>query len=283
MAVIINTNMAALTARKNLEVSQAHLATSIARLSSGLRITRAADDAAGLAISENLGAQVRGLGQASRNAANGISVVATAEGALNEIGNLLSRMRELAVQSSSGDLDTTGRSNLNSEYTQLLAEIKRISDSTTFNGTSLLSGASTATFNFQIGINSGSNNILTVTISAADTTVIGGVTGSAISQTVISDRVSAMSSLQNIDSAISTVSSIRGTLGAMQNRLESIIRNLAVSIENTTAANSRIRDVDVAEETAAYTKNQILVQAGVSVLAQANQQPAMALSLLGGR
>lgn len=281
MAVIINTNMAALTARKNLEVSQGNLATSIARLSSGLRITRAADDAAGLAISENLGAQVRGLAQASRNAANGISVVATAEGALNEIGNLLSRMRELAVQSASGDLDGTGRTNLNAEYTQLLAEIKRISDSTTFNGTTLLSGSASAVFNFQIGINSGSNNVLTVTISAADTTVIGGANG--ISGTVISDRVSAMSSLANIDSAISTVTSIRGSLGAMQNRLESIIRNLSVNIENTTAANSRIRDVDVAEETASYTKNQILVQAGVSVLAQANQQPALALSLLGGR
>jgi flagellin len=283
MAVIINTNMAALNARKNLEISQNNLATSIARLSSGLRITRAADDAAGLAISENLGAQVRGLSQASRNAANGISVVATAEGALNEINNILARMRELAVQSASGDLDTSSRGNLNSEYTQLLAEIKRISDDTKFNGTTLLSGTSTAVFNFQIGINSGANNQLTVTISASDTTVIGGPTGTALSQTVISDRISAMSSLNNIDSAISTITSIRGTLGAMQNRLESIIRNLSVSIENTTAANSRIRDVDVAEETATYTKNQILVQAGVSVLAQANQQPAIALTLLGGR
>ena len=280
MAVTINSNLAALTARKNLEVSQNNLATSIARLSSGMRITRASDDAAGLAISEKLNAQVRGFAQASRNAANGISVVATAEGALNETTNILTRMRELSVQASSGDLGAGERGNLNSEYQALLSEIDRISTATKFNGASLLDG-STASIKFQIGINSGSDNVISVAFSAVNTSGLGGAAGT-ISGTSIAgtDGETAMAQLSKIDSAIGQVTTLRGTFGAMQNRLESVIRNLAVTIENTTAANSRIRDVDVAEETASYTKNQILVQAGVSVLAQANQQPSIALSLL---
>lgn len=281
MAVIINSNLAALTARKNLETSQSQLSTSIARLSSGLRITRASDDAAGLAISEKLSAQIRGLSQASRNAANGISVVATAEGALNEVTNLLARQRELAVQAASGDLGTSERANLDQEYQQLMSEIDRIATSTKFNGQALFSAGGTTSFSFQIGINSGSDNVLTVTVSKTDVSGLGGTAGS-LSGTNITAASSAQAVLAKIDSAITSVTSNRGTLGAMQNRLESVIRNLSVSIENTTAANSRIRDVDVAEETAAYTKNQILVQAGVSVLAQANQQPSIALSLLGG-
>lgn len=281
MAVIINSNLAALTARKNLETSQSQLSTSIARLSSGLRITRASDDAAGLAISEKLSAQIRGLSQASRNAANGISVVATAEGALNEVTNLLARQRELAVQAASGDLGSAERANLDQEYQQLMSEIDRIATSTKFNGQALFSAGGTTSFSFQIGINSGSDNVLTVTVSKTDVSGLGGAAGS-LSGTNITAADSAQAVLAKIDSAITSVTSNRGTLGAMQNRLESVIRNLSVSIENTTAANSRIRDVDVAEETAAYTKNQILVQAGVSVLAQANQQPSIALSLLGG-
>lgn len=281
MAVIINSNLAALTARKNLETSQSQLSTSIARLSSGLRITRASDDAAGLAISEKLSAQIRGLSQASRNAANGISVVATAEGALNEVTNLLARQRELAVQAASGDLGSAERANLDQEYQQLMSEIDRIATSTKFNGQALFSAGGTTSFSFQIGINSGSDNVLTVTVSKTDVSGLGGTAGS-LSGTNITAASSAQAVLAKIDSAITSVTSNRGTLGAMQNRLESVIRNLSVSIENTTAANSRIRDVDVAEETAAYTKNQILVQAGVSVLAQANQQPSIALSLLGG-
>jgi flagellin len=278
MAVVINSNLAALTARKNLEVSQSNLATSIARLSSGMRITRASDDAAGLAISEKLNAQIRGFAQASRNAANGISVVATAEGALNEVTNILTRMRELAVQASSGDLGSGERANLDSEYQQLLTEIDRISNATKFNGANLLSGTGSSTITFQIGINSGSDNVISVTFSGVNTAGLGGT--NKISGTAITTADSAMLQLDKIDSAISQVTTIRGSFGAMQNRLESVIRNLAVTIENTTAANSRIRDVDVAEETASYTKNQILVQAGVSVLAQANQQPSIALSLL---
>ncbi|GAB4247573.1 MAG: flagellin [Deltaproteobacteria bacterium] len=278
MAVTINSNLAALTARKNLDVSQSNLATSIARLSSGMRITRASDDAAGLAISEKLNAQIRGFAQASRNAANGISVVATAEGALNEVTNILTRMRELAVQASSGDLGDGERSNLDSEYQQLLTEIDRISNATKFNGANLLSGTGSSSITFQIGINSGSDNVISVTFSGVNTAGLGGT--NKISGTAITTADSAMVQLEKIDSAISQVTTIRGSFGAMQNRLESVIRNLAVTIENTTAANSRIRDVDVAEETASYTKNQILVQAGVSVLAQANQQPSIALSLL---
>jgi len=280
MAITINSNLAALTARKNLEVSQSNLATSIARLSSGMRITRASDDAAGLAISEKLNAQVRGFAQASRNAANGISVVATAEGALNETTNILTRMRELAVQAASGDLGSGERDNLNSEYGQLLTEIDRISTATKFNGANLLDGT-TSSIKFQIGINSGADNVISVSFSAVNTSGLGGASGT-ISGTSIAgtDGESAMAQLAKIDSAIGQVTTLRGTFGAMQNRLESVIRNLAVTIENTTAANSRIRDVDVAEETANYTKNQILVQAGVSVLAQANQQPSIALSFL---
>ncbi|HEY3489987.1 MAG TPA: flagellin [Candidatus Deferrimicrobiaceae bacterium] len=271
MAVVINSNLAALTARKNLEVSQASLSTSIARLSSGMRITKAADDAAGLAISEKLGAQIRGLGQASRNAANGISVVATAEGAMVEITNSLSRMRELAVQSSSGDIGDTERTNLNAEFSALTAEIGRISDSTKFNGQALLTGT-VSSISLQIG--TGSSEQLGVGLSTVTTGTL------SISAANISTAASAQAVLTTIDTAISSVTTARGSLGALQNRLESVIRNLSVSIENTTAANSRIRDVDVAEETANYTRNQILVQAGVSVLSQANQQPSIALSLL---
>lgn len=282
MAVIINSNLAALTARKNLETSQSALSSSIARLSSGMRITKAADDAAGLAISEKLGAQVRGLSQASRNAANGISVVATAEGALGEVTNMLTRMRELSVQAASGDLGTDERKNLNQEYQQLLQEIDRIANTTKFNGQSLFSAGGSTSFSFQIGINSGANDVMAVTIGATDASGLaaaGGSTGT-LSGSDITTANSAQAQLDKLDKAITAVTSNRGTLGALQNRLESVIRNLSVSIENTTAANSRIRDVDVAEETAAYTKNQILVQAGVSVLSQANQQPSIALSLL---
>ena len=275
MAVVINSNLAALTARKNLEMSQANLSTSIARLSSGMRITKAADDAAGLAISEKLSANIRGLAQSSRNASNGISMVATAEGAMVEITNSLSRMRELAVQASSGDLGSTERGNLDSEFQQLGKEIDRIAASTSFNGTSLLQA--TSSISVQIGINNvASNDRLDISFTGLNTTslslntaAISGATGAA-----------AQGVLGTIDAAIASVTTARGTLGAMQNRLESVIRNLSVSIENTTAANSRIRDVDVAEETASYTKNQILVQAGVSVLSQANQAPSIALSLL---
>lgn len=282
MAVIINTNLAALVARKNLEISQSTLATSIARLSSGSRITKAADDAAGLAISEKLTAQIRGLSQASRNAANGISVISTAEGALVEVTNSLIRMRELSVQAASGDLGSSERDNLNSEYSQLLGEIDCIAQSTKFNGTSLISASSTS-MSLQIGIDSGGSNTLSLSISGVGTASLGGTT--SISATAVSGTTggNAQAALASIDSALTTVTSVRGSLGALQNRLESVIRNLSISIENTSAANSRIRDVDVAEETATFTKAQILVQAGVSVLSQANQQPSIALSLLGGR
>jgi flagellin len=279
MAVIINSNLSALNARKNLEISQSNLATSIARLSSGMRITRASDDAAGLAISEKLNAQIRGFAQASRNASNGISVVATAEGTLNEVTTLLTRMRELAVQAASGDLGSTERGNLDTEFGALLYEIDRMVSATKFNGTNLFSTGAVVTTSFQIGINSGD----TLAVDVAQANVSALASGAITSASKIDTAASAAGLLAGIDTAISNVTTNRGSLGAVQNRLESIVRNLAVTIETTTAANSRIRDVDVAEETATYTKNQILVQAGVSVLAQANQQPQIALSLLGGR
>lgn len=274
MGITINSNLASLTAQRNLNLSQASLATSIARLSSGLRITRASDDAAGLAISEKLNAQIRSFAQASRNAANGISVVATAEGTLNEVTNLLVRMRELATQAASGDMGTAERGNLNSEYVALRDEIDRMVGSTQFNGATLFSAGGTVTMSFQIGINSG--DALAVGIKDSHVSALAG----ALSGSNIAEVSSATAMLAQLDTAIGAVTTNRGELGAAQNRLEAIIRNLSVTIETTTAANSRIRDVDVAEETAAYTRNQILVQAGVSVLAQANQMPSVALSLL---
>ena len=283
MAIVINSNLAALNARKNLAISQDALATSIARLSSGQRITRASDDAAGLAISEKLNAQIRGFAVASRNASNAISVVSTAEGTLNEVTSLLTRMRELAVQAASGDLGSAERGNLDTEFKALLTEIDRMVAATAFNGQALFSTGATVTTSFQIGINSG--DTLAVGVSAANISALsqGLVTNTPGATNTISTAAQAAQLLGGIDSAISGVTTNRGALGAAQNRLESIVRNLAVTIETSSAANSRIRDVDVAEETATYTKNQILVQAGVSVLAQANQAPQIALSLLGGR
>lgn len=283
MAIVINSNIAAMNARKNLAISQDNLATSIARLSSGQRITRASDDAAGLAISEKLNAQIRGFSVASRNASNAISVVATAEGTLNEVTSLLTRMRELAVQAASGDLGSAERGNLDTEFRALLTEIDRMVAATAFNGQALFSTGATVTTSFQIGINSG--DTLAVQVSQATVSALssGLVTQNVGATNTISTAAAAANLLGGIDSAISGVTTNRGALGAAQNRLESIVRNLAVTIETSSAANSRIRDVDVAEETATYTKNQILVQAGVSVLAQANQAPQIALSLLGGR
>lgn len=283
MAIVINSNLAAMNARKNLAISQDALATSIARLSSGQRITRASDDAAGLAISEKLNAQIRGFSVASRNASNAISVVSTAEGTLNEVTSLLTRMRELAVQAASGDLGSAERGNLDTEFKALLTEIDRMVAATAFNGQNLFSTGATVTTSFQIGINSGD----TLAVAVAQATV-SALSGGLVTQNVgvtntISTAAAAAALLGGIDAAISGVTTNRGALGAAQNRLESIVRNLAVTIETSSAANSRIRDVDVAEETATYTKNQILVQAGVSVLAQANQAPQIALSLLGGR
>lgn len=276
MGLRINTNTASLNAQRNLMGTKLGLDKSLERLSSGYRINRAGDDAAGLAISENLKAQVRGLKQASRNAQDGVSLVQVAEGSLNEISAILIRLRELAVQASSDTIGPVERQFLNVEYDQLVSEIDRIADGTEFNGTQLLSGTGSI-LDFQVGTRNDPNiDRLSFDASKAD----ANSAALGVNLTSVADKASAQNSLSALDSAIVSVSAMRADFGAIQNRLQSTISNLAVSMENMSAANSRIRDVDVAEETAELTKNNILLNAGTSVLAQANQTAQTALSLL---
>ncbi len=283
MGLRINTNLASLTAQKNLGRSQLALERSLDRLSSGLRITRASDDAAGLAISETLRAQIRGLRQAERNANDGISIIQTAEGSLNEISSILIRMRELGVQSSSsGSISNTERSFLQNEFSSLQSEITRIALSTKFGGRTLLDGSlsgSSNGVNFQVGIfNDPDVDRISLSIGDATASALNVEAGSG--GIAISTAASAQVSLGTIDSAINAVASLRGDLGAAQNRLQSTINALQSANENLTAANSRIRDVDIAAETAALTRAQVLQQAGIAVLAQANVSSQAALALL---
>jgi flagellin len=281
MGLRINSNLAALNAQRNLTRSQLDLERSLDRLSSGLRITRAGDDAAGLAISEQLRAQVRGLSQAQRNANDGISVIQTAEGALNEISNILIRLRELAVQSAStAGVSNSERSFLQNEFSSLQSEVTRIAQATQFGGRTLLDGSLSGTGNslvFQVGIFNNSS----VDRFSLD---VGNATASGLSiqatDASVSTATAAKNALATIDTALTSLSTVRGNLGAAQNRLQSTINNLAVSIETLSAANSRIRDVDVAAETAALTRAQVLQQAGIAVLAQANVSSQVALTLL---
>jgi flagellin len=272
MGLRINTNIASLTAQRNLTNSTNELSKSLARLSSGLRITRASDDAAGLAISERFRSEVRSLQQAQRNGMDGISMLQVAEGALNETSGLLVRMRELAIQSANGTLGAGERAVLDNEFQDLIVEIDRIAQVTEFNGTTLLNGASTVTF--QVGVNNTAND--QISISGVDATA----TGVGVGALDVTTQGAAQSALATLDTAIDSVTSLRGGFGTAQNRLESTIRSIAVAVENTSAAESRIRDVDVASETAILTRNQVLQQAGISVLAQANVSTQSALSLL---
>lgn len=276
MALVINTNVQSLNAQRNLGTTQKALATSMQRLSSGLRINSASDDAAGLAISVGMNANVRSMNQAVRNANDGVSLLQTAEGALNETTNILTRMRELATQASTGTVSSDQRTYINTEFTQLKSEIDRIASATQFNGANLLQGGGTATVSFQVGANNTGNDRIGVTIGAADINTIGVGTSSVSG----ADGTAAQAALTAIDSAMSNISSSRATLGAVQNRLQSTINNLQVAVENTSAAQSRIQDVDVAAETASLTRNQVLSQAGTAILSQANQLPQTALSLL---
>ncbi len=281
MGLVINTNLASINAQRNLSRTEGLLNSSLAKLSSGMRITAAKDDAAGLAISEKLRAQIRGLSQAERNANDGISLVQTAEGALNEVSNILIRMRELAVQAATGTLGSEERGYLNDEFVELCSEIDRIASATEFNGANLLDGTQSAGISFQVGINNVANeDRITVDIGAVGTGNIGSGT-TVISMQTMTTATGAQTALGIIDAAIQEISGVRGDLGASQNRLAVTVKNLAMQRENLSAANSRIRDVDVALETVNMTRSQILMQAGVSVLAQANQLPAMALSLIG--
>ncbi|NJM10111.1 MAG: flagellin FliC [Bdellovibrionaceae bacterium] len=276
MGLRINTNTASLNAQRNLMGTKLGLDKSLERLSSGYRINRAGDDAAGLAISENLRAQIRGLKQASRNAQDGVSLVQVAEGSLNEISSILIRLRELSVQAASDTIGPVERQFLNVEYDQLVSEIDRIADGTEFNGTQLLSGTGSI-LDFQVGTRNDPNiDRLSFDASKAD----ANSAALGVNLTSVADKASAQNTLSALDQAIVSVSAMRADFGAIQNRLQSTISNLAVSVENMSAANSRIRDVDVAEETAEMTRNNILLNAGTSVLAQANSTAQTALSLL---
>lgn len=276
MGLRINTNTASINAQRNLRGSKLGMDKSLERLSSGYRINRAGDDAAGLAISENLKAQIRGLKQAQRNASDGVSLVQVAEGSLNEISSILIRLRELGVQAASDTIGPVERQFLNVEYDQLVSEIDRIADGTEFNGTLLLSGTGSI-LDFQVGTRNDPHiDRLSFDASKAD----ANSAALGVNLTSVADKASAQNSLSAIDSAIVSVSAMRADFGAIQNRLQSTISNIGVSVENMSAANSRIRDVDIAEETAEMTKNNVLLNAGTSVLAQANQQSQVALGLL---
>ena len=275
MGIRINTNVSSINTRRHLANSTGAFHKSMEKLSSGLRINRAGDDAAGLAISENLKSDIRALNQAARNAADGISLIQTAEGSLDEVSNILLRMKELAEQSLNGTLSDTDRGYLNAEYTALTQEIGRISDGVDFNGVKLLDGSG-GTVQIQVGI--GTSGSDSVAIDLGDDLDAAGLGLAA----TVDSASNASAAMDEIDDAISTVVSARGAFGAVQNRLESSIRNINMMSENLSAANSRIRDVDVAYETSNMTSNQILQQAGVSMLAQANMSTSLAMSLLGG-
>ncbi|HEY1480990.1 MAG TPA: flagellin [Gaiellales bacterium] len=264
MSLRVNTNIEAFDAHRNLSQTQYALSKSMQKLSSGLRINSAADDAAGAAISEKMTSQINGTDQAQRNTMDGISLVQTADGAYNEMHSILQRVRELAVQAQNGTLSSADTSAIDQEVGQLTAELSRISSNTEFNGLNALSG----TFTLQVGANQGSGNQIAFSLSAISFSSIGGAEGA----TAISD----------IDAAITSVSNARSTLGAIQNRLEDTNDNLGVYQENISAAQSRIRDVDVAAETVNFTKLQILSQSGTAMLAQANSAPQNVLSLLRG-
>jgi flagellin len=277
MALVINTNIASLSAQRNLAVNNSQLGTSVQRLSSGLRINSAKDDAAGLAISEKLRSQIRSISVAVRNSQDGISMAQTTEGGLSEMGNILGRMRELAEQAANGTLGSSERLTLDKEYQQLKTEIDRIANATEFNGAKLLDGSmSTTGVTLQVGFqNVAANDRITFFsgMAAVNSTQLSLMAD-------ISTVGSAQSNLDRVTSAIGSVASARGELGAVMSRLESTISNLRVTAENLTAADSAIRDADFAYEAAQFTRNQILVQAANAMVAQANVLPQAALQLL---
>ena len=280
MSLVINTNVASLDAQRNLANNSEAVQVSVQRLSSGLRINSAKDDAAGLAISDRLRSQIRSIAVAIRNSQDGTSLSQTAEGGLAQIGDILARMRELATQSANGTIADTDRTALNNEFTQLKDEIDRISNVTEFNGTKLLDGTLSTTL--QVGFRNTANDRIDISLNSAANSVSLGILG-GINDTIAGDgtgQANAQNMLTTLDAAISSVSSMRGTLGAIQNRLTSTISNLSISSENLTAADSRVRDADFALETATFTRNQILVQSATAILAQANQLPSQALQLL---
>lgn len=276
VALYINTNVASQSAQKNLLGNQSKLMNSFNRLSSGLRINSAKDDAAGLAISESLKSQIRSFTVAERNAGDGISMAQTAEGAMGEIHNVLGRMRELAVQASNGSLTQTDRDFLQTEFSVLQGEIGRIQGAAKFNGKAVASAA-TESVTLQVGLDDNSNDQITINLGGVGLTTVSGASTSLSGATA----GNALASLSNIDTAISNVSEARANFGASMNRLEVAQSSIQTMRLNLSAANSRIADVDVASETANLSRNQVLTQAGISVLAQANQLPQLAFGLLG--
>ena len=292
MALRINTNPGSINAQRQLASNKNAHSSSLQKLSSGLRINAASDDAAGLAISEKLKNQVRSTSMAERNALDGISMLQTAEGSLNEISGILIRMRELAVQSANGTLDSSDRGFINEEFSALKNEIDRISDVTEFNNHSLIDGSYSGSgkgVDFQIGLHASNPSRITREIADMHASAIGngavsgggGTPATSVKAATVTTVSNARAAIATLDQALSDTSDNRSDIGATINRLQVTITNLQSARENLSAANSRIRDVDVAEESAKMTKNNILVQAGVSILAQANQSPQMALNLIG--
>jgi flagellin len=274
MALNIQTNVASLEAQRNTMKNQSALMKSFARLSSGFRVNSAADDAAGLGISESMKAQIRSYAVAERNANDAISMTQTAEASLGEMHDILGRMRELAMQAANGSMGSNDRGYLDTEFGQLKDELTRIQGSTKFNGNELVGNAVTSV-TFQVGLNNEANDQITVNF--------GGLTLGAIISANVTTADGALAALAVIDNGISTVSTSRSSFGSVMNRMDVTIASIQTMRINLTAANSRIRDVDVADETAKLSKNQVLTQAGVSILAQANQIPQSAMMLLGGR
>jgi len=282
MPLTINTNIASLNAQRNLNMSQGSLATSMQRLSSGLRVNSAKDDAAGLAIAERMNAQVRGMNVAVRNANDGISMSQTAEGALAQVSNSLQRMRELAVQARNSTNSSSDKDSLNKEFTQLQAEISRVLGGTTFNGKHIL-GADATSLTFQIGANTTADDTITIATSnmTMDPTISAITTSTAlIDASATSGDIATV--IDNIDAALDNINDTRATFGATQSRFDAIITNLQVGVENQSAARSRIMDADFASETANMSRAQVLQQAGTAMVAQANQLPNQVLKLLQG-
>jgi flagellin len=276
MAISVLTNVASLRAQTNLAKTTSAMGQHINRLSSGLRINRAGDDAAGSAISSQMTAYGKGLKQAERNSNDGISVIQTAEGALNEMSGIVTRMRELAVQASNeGTMDTTERGYLDQEFQLLESELNRIVDVTEHNGQKLVNGGLSTGVSYQVGMRNTSGDRISVTVLDSGSTNLG------LDDDTLTTSSTSQAAITALDTALKTINTTRGTLGATQNRLEMTISNLGVMHENMAAGNSRLKDVDVAEETAAFTRSQILAAAGTSVLAQANSIPQSALSLIG--
>lgn len=277
MGLRIATNIPALNAHKNLYGLGNDQATTMARLSSGFRINKSSDDAAGLAISENLKAQIRGFKQANRNANDGISLVQVAEGGLSEVTNMLVRLRELAVQAASDTVGERERGFVDIEYQQLKQEIERIAQTTEFNGTPLLNGLG-GQLDIQVGVNNNQfNDRITFNAEESDSTLMS----MGLVEQSVATKLQAQNSLAVMDDAINFVNGMRAGFGALQNRLQTVSQTLMTSDENYSAANSRIRDTDVAEESSKLAKNNVLMQAATAILAQANQQNQLALKLLG--